>query len=293
MTQILDAIKISSVLGNGQRLDGGAMFGNVPRALWQKWATPDQEGRIELACRAMLVEIDDRKILCETGIGAFFEPKLRDRFGVSGEGHVLLHGLQELGLKPEQITDIVLSHLHFDHAGGMLTAFEEGEPRLQFPNAKVFVGEEAWKRCQNPHSRDRASFIPVLTQLLSHSSNLRVVEGSAKGHAELPQAFGFFYSEGHTPGQMHVRVQGSSQNIIFAGDLIPGTSWVHLPITMGYDRFPERLIDEKTALYESLSTEKDWIFYTHDPSVSASKIHRPEKKWEPLEPMASLKQMEI
>ena len=147
---------ITSIMGNSQRLDGGAMFGNAPKPLWQRWAKPDAQNRIPLACRAMLVRDGGRNILFETGIGAFFEPRLRERYGGVEEGHVLLESLAAEGLTHEDIHIVVLSHLHFDHAGGMLSAYEEGRaPELLFPNAQVLVSTAAWERCQRPHARDR------------------------------------------------------------------------------------------------------------------------------------------
>lgn len=154
--------RIWAVLGNSQRLDGGAMFGNAPRAVWQRWITPDAHNRIPLACRALLIEEPDRRILIETGIGAFFEPKLRDRFGVVESRHVLLDNLAALGLSDADIDVVVLSHLHFDHAGGLLSAWAEGEaPRLHFPNATFVVGAAAWQRAASAgqgvvHSRAAA-----------------------------------------------------------------------------------------------------------------------------------------
>ena len=129
-------MKVYSVEGNTQKLDGGAMFGNCPKAVWQKWATPDDRNRITLACRAMLVREAHRNVLCEAGIGAFFEPKLRERYGVQEDHHVLVESLAKLGVMPEDVNVIVLSHLHFDHVGGLLAPWQEGAaPRLVFPNA--------------------------------------------------------------------------------------------------------------------------------------------------------------
>src|SRR5687767_10211275 len=116
--------RVYSVLGNSQKLDGGAMFGNAPKSLWQEWSPPDQQNRIDLACRALLIRELARSILFETGIGAFFEPKLRARYGVVEARHVLLDELSAIGLAPEQIAVVVLSHLHFDHAGGLLAPYE-------------------------------------------------------------------------------------------------------------------------------------------------------------------------
>jgi len=279
-------IKLSSILGNGQKLDGGAMFGNVPRAVWKKWMPPDELGRITLACRALLVEIGDRKILCETGIGDFFSPKLKERFGVEGEGPVLLQNLNAAGFQEDEITDVVLSHLHFDHAGGMLSSYDEAkgdqqEYKLLFPNATLFVGKTAWERAISPHQRDRASFIPQLEKLLQDSGRLLIVEGESC--PELPHEFSFHYTGGHTPGHMHTVISGfaSEARVFFAGDLIPGVPWVHVPVTMGYDRFPEQLIDEKQEVYKKY--EGDWFYFTHDPRYCMARVSRENGKFSPCD----------
>ena len=266
-------MKLSSVMGNSQRLDGGAMFGNAPKALWTRWIEPDEHNRIPLACRALLVEEPGgRRILCETGIGSFFPPKLRERYGVVEDDHVLLQSLAALGLSHEQIDAVVLSHLHFDHAGGLLSAWaEDAEPRLLFPNARFVVGAEAWARAQHPHFRDRRSFIPELLPLLEGSGRLELVEGGGQS-ATLGPAYRFHLSEGHTPGLLLVEVATASGPVVFGGDLVPGAPWVHLPITMGYDRFPERLIDEKQALLADLVERRGWLFFTHDHEVALGRV---------------------
>ncbi|RYF62978.1 MAG: MBL fold metallo-hydrolase, partial [Comamonadaceae bacterium] len=134
-------MKLWSILGNSQKLDGGAMFGNAPRALWERWATVDNANRIDLACRALLASpLAGKTVLFEAGIGAFFAPALRERYGVVEPNHVLLESLAEAGFSHEDIDVVVLSHLHFDHAGGLLARWEDGEPpRLLFPNATFLV----------------------------------------------------------------------------------------------------------------------------------------------------------
>jgi len=268
--------KIWSVLGNSQRLDGGAMFGNAPRAVWQRWIEPDELNRIPLACRAMLLQDGDQKVLFEAGIGVFFEPKMRERFGVVEEEHCLIENLRALGHGPEDIDTIVLSHLHFDHAGGLLSPYVEGEmPSLAFPNATYVVGRAAWERALQPHARDRASFIPELPGLIEETGRLELVDGARS--TVLGDRIRLHYSEGHTPGLMLAELESAEGGVVFAGDLIPGRPWVHLPITMGYDRYPERLIDEKRALLDDLISRGGRLFFTHDHACALGRVAQDER----------------
>ncbi len=267
---------LTSVLGNSQRLDGGAMFGNAPKTMWEKWIPPDEHNRIPLACRCMLVRDGKKNVLIETGIGAFFEPALRERYGVVEDKHVLISSLAAIGLRPEQIDVVVLSHLHFDHAGGTLTAHSPGtQPQLVFPNAIYVVGAEAWQRAVSPHARDRASFIPGLTNMLAASGRLEL---AASDHATaLGSGYRFHRSSGHTPGLLLTEVEMPDGPVVFAADLIPGKAWVHAPITMGYDRYPELLIDEKTSLLTDLVARNGRLFFTHDPNVAMGRVVRDDK----------------
>ncbi len=282
----MSSATITAIEGNRQLLDGGAMFGNAPRTVWERWIQPDKLGRIPLACRCLLIEFNNKKILCETGIGAFFEPKLAERFGVqSPDRHLLLENLARRGHSADSIDYVILSHLHFDHAGGLLPThlqMQEGHRDLVFPRAQFIVGAEAWQRALNPHFRDKASFIPELTTLLKASGRLIVLPNDPLPE-DLKGAFEFIQSHGHTPGQMHTLFKGSKQKVFFCGDLIPGRPWVHLPITMGYDRFPEQLIDEKSAIYKRAVPENWLLFFTHDPDIAASHVRESESgKFEPL-----------
>lgn len=278
---------LTSLAGNSQRLDGGAMFGNAPRALWSRWLAPDEHNRVPLACRALLVEEPGRRVLLETGIGAFFPPELRERFGVVEDEHVLLRSLGAAGLSHEDVDVVVLSHLHFDHAGGLLSAWEpDTAPRLLFPRATYVVGRAAWERALHPHQRDRRSFIPELQPLLEGSGRLELVDGEAS--AALGPGWRFHRSDGHTPGLLLAEVETPAGPVVFAGDLIPGTAWVHTAITMGYDRYPELLIDEKEALLADLVARGGWLFYTHDPRVAASRVERDEGRYRPAHPLERL-----
>ena len=256
-------MKIWSIEGNRQWLDGGSLFGNAPRMLWQQWVEPDDRNRIELACRCLLAEdLNGLNVLFEAGVGAFFEPKLKDRFGVKENEHVLLHSLEARGIPHDDIDIVVLSHLHFDHAGGILSAYEGDKPlRLLFPKAKFLVGEAAWERARKPHLRDRASFIPELPKLLESSGRLELVTGDRS--ATLGDAVRFSYSDGHTPGLMLSEIGGDG-GIIYSADLVAGRPWVHLPISMGIDRYPELGIDEKRALLDNMIARSVRLFFTHD-----------------------------
>ncbi|MEE9383332.1 MAG: MBL fold metallo-hydrolase [Nannocystaceae bacterium] len=261
-----------SLLGNTQRLDGGSMFGNCPRVVWERWCPPDDRGRIRLACRCLVVREDDgRTILFEAGVGAFFEPKLRDRYGVEQSNHVLLASLAALGIGPQDIDVVVLSHLHFDHAGGLLEAWQEGAPsRLVFQRAHFVVGQVAFDRAVDPHPRDVASFIPGLAARLEATGRLeKVVTGTSQ---VLGSRYRLDYSDGHTPGMMLTTVPCPDGDITFMADLVPGIPWVHVPITMGYDRFPERVIDEKTRLLARIRGASGRLFFTHDPDVAVCRL---------------------
>lgn len=268
---------LTTLFGNTQKLDGGAMFGNAPRSLWQRWFPVDEQNCIHLGCRALLVQETDRNILVEAGIGAFFSPEMKERYGVEEARHVLLDRLAELGLGDADIDVVILTHLHFDHAGGLLTPWKDGEASsLLFPNARFVTGLRQWQRARQPHARDRASYIPELLDLLEASGRLELIgDGMASGL--LGDDWTFHFSDGHTPGQLLPEVAMPNGPVVFGGDLIPGVPWVHLPITMGYDRCAEGLIDEKTSLLLDLLARNGRLVFTHDPLIGIGRISQDGK----------------
>ena len=250
------------------------MFGNAPKAVWERWIAPDESNRIPLATRTLLVREDGgRTVLLEAGVGAFFSPELRDRFGVVEDRHVLIDNLATLGVEPGDVDVVVLSHLHFDHAGGLLTSWSPGEsPTLAFPNAAYVVSRRAWERAVDPTPRDRASFIPELPGLLEASGRLELVDGDTS--STLGDGYRFHHSDGHTPGLLITEVATADGPVVYASDLVPGAPWVHVPITMGYDRFPELVVEEKSVLLADLVERGARVVFTHDADVAIARLGR-------------------
>jgi len=268
---------ITPLLGNSQRLDGGAMFGNAPKAMWERWIAPDEHNRIPLATRAVLVQEDSgRKVLLEAGVGAFFSPELRERFGVVEDSHVLVDALAGLGVQPADVDVVVLSHLHFDHAGGVLSAWRpDTAPSLVFPNARYVVSGAAFGRAVSPTPRDRGSFITELPDLLTGTGRLELVDGSSS--TTLGPGYRFHYSDGHTPGLLITELEGPDGPVVYPSDLVPGVPWVHVPITMGYDRFPELVVQEKAGFLADMAARSVTLVFTHDPGTAAARVVRDDR----------------
>ncbi len=273
-------MKCYSIEGNRQWLDGGAMFGNTPKRLWSRWVEVDGFNRIPLACRALLLQTNDITILFETGIGQFMEPQLAERYGVEGNGNLLIENLDIIGFQEKDIDYIILSHLHFDHAGGLVPVWpgiQQSGWMTLFPKAKYVVGKAQFERSLTPHLRDRASFIPGLSEKLQNSGRLILIDDNQTEIDALKGVVTFLFTNGHTPGLMHSLICGDNRTIFFASDLVPGTAWLHLPTVMGYDRWPELTVNEKKVILEKAITENWLLFYTHDACCAASLIFRDEQ----------------
>jgi len=247
-------------------LDGGSMFGSVPKPLWSRTNPPDERNRIRLAMRCLLVEGHGRRILVDDGIGDKFPPKLADIYRIEQDGARLERSLERLGLTVDDVTDVVLTHLHFDHAGGSTRL--DGEklvPRL--PRARYLVQRKNWENAMNPNPRERASYLPENFVPLREANALELREGP-----ETPwPGFELVLADGHTRGQQLPRISGPEGVAYFVADLIPTASHVRIPFVMGYDVAAIETMAEKQALLARAVGEGAWICLEHDPSVAWAK----------------------
>ncbi len=259
----LGHLRIHEVRDGTVALDGGAMFGVVPRPLWERHFPADARNRINLALRCMLVVDGKRKILVDDGIGSRWDGRHRDLYGISHEGMGIDAELQRAGLTRDDITDVVLTHLHFDHAGGTVRD-EAGTLRLSFPNATYHLQRRHWKWAHQATDKDRGSFRPDDFALLEKSGRLHLLEGGT----ELYPGVNLFVSEGHTVGLQLVKLEAGEQTIIFCGDLIPTTAHLKPAWVSAYDLYPLTVIEEKKQLLAQAVEEGWFLFLEHDPAVS-------------------------
>jgi glyoxylase-like metal-dependent hydrolase (beta-lactamase superfamily II) len=259
--------KLSSVHTGFISLDGGAMHGTVPRVLWEKANPPDEKNRIRLAMRALLIEGEGKKILVDCGLGDKGGEKFKEMFDVDQNTHSLDKSLAEKGLTRADITDAVLTHLHFDHAGAATTfSGEKYEPT--FPNATYYLQEKNLKVAQHPNARERASYLKEIYEALVNSKQLKLLQGNR----ELFPGIDLWVSNGHTEAQQHVMVSDGKSHLFYGGDLIPMSSHVPLAWIMGYDLHPLTMLDEKEKILAS-SLKDHWVlFYEHDPNVPATYV---------------------
>ncbi len=251
-------------------LDGGSLFGIVPRSLWAKQAPPDPQNRVRLAARCLLaVDADGRRrVLVDDGIGTGWEPAWGARYGVDQSGGGLEAGLRAHGLSRSDITDVVLTHLHFDHAGGTVRPGPGGRPEIGFPRATIHVQRRAWQWAQAPTEHDRAAFRPECFELLTHSSQLHLVDGEVEvlpGILSVP-------SPGHVPFHQSILVRDGGESACFLGDIVPTSA--HLPAAwiMGYDLEPLVTLATKKALLARAAREAWQLVFEHDAAVARAGV---------------------
>lgn len=240
-------------------LDGGAMFGSVPRPLWSRTNPPDERNRIPLAMRCLLLVGHGRKVLVDVGLGDKNDAKFRDIFRVEDDP-TLEASLSAAGHPIETVTDVVLTHLHFDHAGGA-TRREGGTLVPRVPNAKYYVQRRNWENAHTPNPRERASYMAENFDPLAEAGVLEFWEGASKPWPGVE----VITAEGHTRGQQLLRIEGGGQAVYYVADLIPTASHVRIPFVMGYDMAAIETMAEKRALLERAAAENAWVCLEHDP----------------------------
>ena len=258
-------------------LDGGAMFGSVPKALWQRSNPADEANRITLACRHLLIESENQRILVDTGLGHMWTEKQGRIFRIEQPEHALDEALAAAGFSREQITDVVLTHLHFDHAGGATIA-DGSEIVPAFPNATYYVQWSQWELANNPSPKDRASFVPDNFVPLKRHGRLEILDGAE----EIAPGVEIMVGNGHTDGHQMVKVRGGlpgrgEETAVFMGDTVPTASHLRLPFIMGYDLRPLQTLAEKQRLLARAAEEGWWLFFDHDPHVPGVKVKPGEK----------------
>ncbi|MGA9882566.1 MAG: MBL fold metallo-hydrolase [Candidatus Acidiferrales bacterium] len=254
-------------------LDGGAMFGVVPRPLWEKKSTPDARNRITLAMNCLLIHAGGKRILVETGAGAKMEPKLRDIYGLDGPN--LAAGLQRYGLRPEDIDIVINTHLHFDHCGGN-TRVESGEIIPAFPDARYFVQREEFVHAMNPNERDQASYFRENFEPLEGAGVLSLAEGEAK----IAPGVEVVVVPGHNANMQCVKLSGGGKTAFFFADLVPTTAHLPLPWIMGYDLYPVTTLENKKRWIPQVVQEGWLALFAHDPRVPAAYLRERDGKWE-------------
>ena len=262
------------VLAGRFRLDGGAMFGVVPKVLWSRAHPSDENNRVEMVARSLLLEGEGRLVLVNCGIGQSWPDKERSMYAVS-EAVSLERSLAELGFRPEQVTHVILTHLHFDHIGG--AAVDRGgglEPLFQ--RAEHCVQKRHFDWAQAPSERDRASFRPETWECLARAGRLRQLTGEEQ---LLPGIF-LHVVNGHTPGQQLVRVSDGGGNLLYCSDLVPFASQVRVPWIMAYDLAPLETLKEKRLLLGRAAAEGWQLFLEHDPAVVTCGVRETLKGFE-------------
>jgi glyoxylase-like metal-dependent hydrolase (beta-lactamase superfamily II) len=253
-------------------LDGGAMFGIVPRPLWSKIHPPDERNRIELALRVLLVRDGKRNILVDVGIGTKFSPKLVDIYRVDHEKYNLENSLKALGLTPEDITDVLLTHLHFDHAGGS-TIKKDGQIVPAFRNARYYVQKAHWDLAVNPTEKDRGSFMSEDFLPLKEHGILDFLDGDEDFLPGIKPVL----VNGHTTAQQLVRIAGDGKTLLYCCDLVPTAGHLPYPYVMAYDVRPLLTIEEKKKILGQAYEEHTILVYEHDPFIEASTLKAVEK----------------
>lgn len=254
------------------KLDGGAMFGVVPKSIWNRLNPADEKNLCSWAMRCLLIENDDRLILIDNGIGDKQDEKFFSYYYLHGDDN-LINSLYNVGFSPHEVTDMFLTHLHFDHCGGGVK-YEDGKPALTFPHAKYWTNADHWKWATEPNQRERASFLKENILPMKASGQLKYVDPKEKSPFE---EFEIFYASGHTDKMMLPKIRYKDQVICFVSDLIPSVGHIPVPYVMAYDTRPLIAMDEKESFLKEAADHHYILFFEHDPVHECCTVKHTEK----------------
>ncbi len=268
--------KVHSLSTTSFGLDGGAMFGTVPKVLWNKTNPSDNENRILMDCRCLLLESRDYKILIDTGLGGDFVEKYGPSLGLKfskmyaiqeGKKSGIQTALDKINIKTSQITHVILTHLHFDHAGGATKSIN-GQLTPTFEKAEYFIQQDNLNTALLPNLREKASYYKCNFKVLKENKVLTVL----KGNENILPNISFSISNGHTKGQQNVWIEDDKNSLLYCADLIPTATHVRLPWIMGYDLNPLMIIEEKNRELKKALKKNSFLFFEHDPYCATAKI---------------------
>lgn len=267
-TRTLGDVRLHAIETGLQWLDGGAMFGVVPKALWQKRIPADERNRIPLAARALLVETPDELVLIETGLGNKSDEKAIQIYGIDAlpedpaQGADRLQaGIRRAGFEPEQVTRVIDTHLHFDHAGGNTFRDAAGELRIAFPRARYAVQRGEWEYAHSTNERTRASYLPDDFDPVHAAGHFDLLEGEV----EVVPGISVIRTPGHTPHHQSVLIRSGGETACYMGDVVPTMAHVPLPWIMGYDVEPLVTLESKRRVLMQALEERWLLVSTHDP----------------------------
>ncbi|MCC5943651.1 MAG: MBL fold metallo-hydrolase [Bernardetiaceae bacterium] len=254
------------------KLDGGAMFGVVPKAIWAKLHSPDAHNRCTWAMRCLLIANGKQLLLIDTGFGDKQDEKFKSHFDLHGDAD-LMSSIQKAGYHADEITDVLLTHLHFDHCGGAVRKVGDSAYLPSFKNAKYWSNRAHWQWATQPNPREKASFLTENILPLEESGQLHFIENEVSPFPNLALHF----VNGHTEKQMLPLIQYKGHKIWFCADLVPSSFHVRLPYVMAYDTRPLETLNEK-AYYLGKAADENWILYfEHDPSIECARIERTQR----------------
>ena len=255
-------------------LDGGAMFGIIPKPVWEKKVSADELNRVNMVTRSLLLVSDEKKILIDTGNGTKWEEKYKQIYDINTDQYNIEKSLGKYGFSSEQITDVICTHMHFDHIGGN-TKIKSGEVVPTFPNAKYWISEENWKLANHPSQKDAGSFIEHDWKVLAENQMIEIIDG----REPFIEGIETFVTHGHTPGLLHPIVSDGSNKLFYGADIFPMVAHIPIPWVMAYDVQPVVTMEEKQKLLQKMERE-DWIlFFEHDPHVQACTVHKDGKHY--------------